>query len=159
MSRRWPLVWSVLAVLTACESADPTSELRQLIESIEIAAEERDSGYFRGLLSEHYTDTRGNDRERLIDTIRGYFLTHQSIEVVTRIRSIALKGTDAAEVSLLAGLLGQRAGASSLSGYDGRLYDIELELVEKSGDWQIIGAQWERSLASWDGDRVLENDG
>ncbi len=159
MFRRWPLAWSVLAVLTACESADPTSELQQLIESIEIAAEQRDSGYFRGLLSDRYTDTRGNDRERLIDTIRGYFLTHQSIEIVTWIRSIALKGTDAAEVSLLAGLLDQRAGESSLSGYGGRLYDIELELVEKSGDWQIIGARWERSLVSWDGDRVLEDDG
>ncbi len=152
MSRRWPLAWSLLAVLTACGSADPSSELQQLIEEMEIAAEERETGYFRELLSDRYTDARGYDRERMLDIIRGYFLTHQSIEIVTRIESIALKGNDATEISLLAGLLGRRAGAALLSGFDGRLYAIELELVAESGDWQLIGARWERSLASWDGD-------
>ena len=151
MSRCWPLVCSVLTVLAACGAEDPNSELRELIERTEVAAEERDTGHFRGLVSDRYTDVRGNDRERLVDMIRGYFLTHQSLEVVTRIESIVPSGTDAAEVSLLAGLLGQRAGASLLGGLDGQLYDIELELIREGGDWQIIGARWKRSQASWDG--------
>lgn len=152
MSRCWPLVCSLLTILIACGSEDPNSELRELIERTEIAAEERETGHFRRLLSDSYIDVRGNDRDRMIDIIRGYFLTHQSLEVVTRIESIVLNGTDAAEVSLLAGLLGQREGASLLGGLDGRLYDVELELVREGGDWQIIGAGWERSLSSWDGD-------
>ena len=151
MSRRWLLVGSLLTVLLACGSEDPNTELRELIERTEVAAEERETGHFRRLLSDRYTDPRGNNRERMIDIIRGYFLTHQSLEIVTRIESIVLNGTDAADVSLLAGLLGQREGASFLGGLDGRLYDVELELVREGGDWQIIGARWERSLASWDG--------
>lgn len=152
MSRRWPLACFVLTVLTACGSEDPNAELREFIERTEVAAEERDTGHFRGLVSDRYIDVRGNDRDRLIDIIRGYFLTHQSLEVVTRIESIVLSGADAAEVSLLAGLLGRRAGASLLGGFDGQLYDIELELIREGGDWQIIGARWERSQASWDGE-------
>ena len=152
MSIRWLLACSVLPLLNACGSDDPTAELRELIESTEIAAEERQTSHFRGLLSARYTDGRGNDRERMIDIIRGYFLTQQSLEVVTRINSIVLSGADAAEVTLLAGVLGQSAGASLLSGLDGRLYDLELELVQDGGDWQIIGAHWERSLQTWDGD-------
>ncbi len=150
MSRRWPLVCSVVTVLTACGSEDPNTELRELIERTEVAAEERDTGHFRALVSDRYIDVRGNDRERLIDIVRGYFLTHQSLEVVTRIESIVLSGADAAEVTLLAGMLGRRTGASLLGGLDGQLYDIELELIREGGDWQIIGARWERSQASWD---------
>ena len=152
MSRRWPLVCTVLTLLTACGSEDPNAELREFIERTEVAAEERDTGHFRRLVSDRYMDVRGNDRDRLIDIIRGYFLTHQSLEVVTRIESIVLSGADAAEVSLLAGLLGRRAGASLLGGFDGQLYNIELELIRDGGDWQIIGAGWERSQASWDGE-------
>ena len=152
ISRRWPLVCTVLTVLAACGSEDPNAELREFIERTEVAAEERDTGHFRALVSDRYMDVRGNDRDRLIDIIRVYFLTHQSLEVVTRIESIVLSGADVAEVSLLAGLLGRRAGASLLGGLDGRLYDIELELTREGGDWQIIGARWERSQASWDGE-------
>ena len=95
---------------------------------------------------QRYTDRRGNDRERVIATLRGYFLTHQSIEMVTRIESVSLSGTDAAEVVLHAGVLGRREGASLVGGLEGELYRIELELVNQDGDWQVIGAHWERSL-------------
>jgi len=152
MSVRWSLVSLLLPILTGCGSNDPDSELRELIERTEIAAEERQTSFFRQLLSDRYTDVRGNDRDGMIDIIRGYFLTHQSLEIVLRIESIELIGDDAAEMSLLAGVLGQRAGASLLSGLDGRLYDLELELVEDGGDWQVIGARWERSLKIWDDD-------
>ena len=149
MSCRWLLVCALSTLLAACGPEDPTGELRELIETTEEAAEDHKTGFFRELLSARYTDVRGNDRERVIGFIRGYFITHQSIEIVTRIETIELNGIDAAEVSLLAGLLDQRAGAPLLSGFDGRLYDIELEFVEESGDWRLIGARWERSLKSW----------
>ncbi|HJP34938.1 MAG TPA: hypothetical protein QF901_03035, partial [Gammaproteobacteria bacterium] len=90
--------------------------------------------------------------DEMIDIVRGYFLMHPSLEVLTRIDTIELNGDDAAEISLLAGVLGQRAGASLLGGLDGRLYDLELELVQDSGEWQINGARWERSLEIWGGD-------
>jgi hypothetical protein len=152
MSSRWPLVCSVLAALAACSSDDATSELRQLIDAAAAAAEERQTNHFRGLLSATYTDVRGNDYDEMIDIVRGYFLMHPSLEVLTRIDTIELNGDDAAEISLLAGVLGQRAGASLLGGLDGRLYDLELELVQDSGEWQINGARWERSLEIWGGD-------
>ena len=39
-----------------------------------------------------------------------------------------------------------------VEGFDGRVYRLELELVENDGDWQIIGASWERSLEAFRGD-------
>jgi hypothetical protein len=135
-----------LIALGACGGEDPESSLQRLIESAEAAAEARDTGFFRGLIAESYADSRGNDRDRIIDVVRGYFFTHQRIDVVTRIEETQLLGQDAARVVLLAGVLGRSDGSGVLDGFDGRLYEVELELVQTSGDWQIIGARWERAL-------------
>lgn len=133
-------------VLTSCGAEDPEAAVRELIERAEAAAEGRETGFFRDVLSERYTDGRGNDRDRLVATLRAYFLTHQSIEMVTRVDSVTLSGADAAQVVLHAGILGRRAGASLIGGLEGELYRVELELVDQGGDWQVIGANWERSL-------------
>ena len=136
----------LLGLVSACGSEGPEAAIRALIEGAEEAAESRETGFFRDILSESYVDARGNDRDRLISTLRGFFLTHDSIEIVTRIESIELSGSDAATATLHVGMLGSRAGASLIGGLDGELYRVELELVERGGDWQVIGARWERTL-------------
>ena len=143
--RRYAAMIVVLA-LGACGGEDPEASLQRLVESAEGAAEARDTGYFRGLIATSYADSRGNDRDRIIDAVRGYFFTNQRIDVVTRIEETQLLGQDAARMTLLAGILGRGEGAGVLDGFDGRLYEIELELVQSGGDWQIIGARWERAL-------------
>jgi len=144
---------AALAVLAAgCSAEDPATVIEQLIEATEVAGEARDTSHFRGLIADSYVDARGNDRERLINLIRGYFLAHQSIDVFTRIETVELRGEDAAEVVVLAGVVARRPGEGLLTGLDGRLYRLELEIVENDGDWQIIGAQWERSLEALRGD-------
>lgn len=151
-----PTCGRVLAAMAVffcgCSAEDPATVIEQLIEETEIAAESRDTGHFRGLIAESYIDGRGNDRERLINMIRGYFLAHQSIDVLSRIETVELRGDDAAEIVVLAGVLARRPGEGLLDGFDGRLYRLELELVENDGDWQIIGADWQRSLEAWRGD-------
>ncbi len=140
-------VLAATAVLAGgCSAQDPATAIEQLIEETEVAAESRDTGHFRRLIADSYVDARGNDREQLINLIRGYFLANQSIDVLSRIEAVELSGDDAAEVVVLAGVLARRPGAGLLDGFDGRVYRLELELVENGGDWQIIGASWERSL-------------
>ncbi len=157
MPSRRLLIVAVAACCISCSSgSDEEAELRLLIDSAETAAEERQTGYFRSLLSESYADNRGNDYERMIDILRGYFLMHPSLEIVTRIDTIELLGADAAEISLLAGVVGQRAGGSLLGGVDGRLYDLDIELVRDGSNWQVIGATWDRALDSWEGGAIPE---
>ena len=146
-------VLAAFAVLAGgCSAEDPATVIEQLIEATEVAGEARDTGHFRGLIADSYADARGNDRERLINLIRGYFLAHQSIDVFTRIETVELSGEDAAEIVVLAGILARQPGEGLLTGFDGRLYRLELELVENDGDWQVIGAEWERSLEALRGD-------
>lgn len=137
---------AVALALAACAGEDPEASLARVIESAEQAAEARDTGHFRDLIASSYADHRGNDRDRLIDVIRGYFFTNPRVDVVTRIEETELLGDDAARIVVLAGILGRREAGGMLGGFDGRVYRVELELVMRGPDWQIIGARWERSL-------------
>ena len=137
---------AVALALAACAREDPEASLARVIASAEAAAEARDTGYFRALIAPSYADHRGNDRDRLIDVIRGYFFANPRVDVVTRIEETELLGDDAARIVVLAGLLGRREGSGMLGGFDGRLYHLELELVLRGSDWRVIGARWERAL-------------
>jgi hypothetical protein len=43
-------------------------------------------------------------------------------------------------------MLGQRSDAELLAGVNADLYRFEIELVNDDGEWQIIGANWNRAL-------------
>jgi hypothetical protein len=133
----------LLAVLGAgCGSADPEAQIRELLTAAEEAAEARDTGFFRDLLGAGYRDARGNDRDQLLALLRGYFIAHQKIEVVSRIDTVAFEGADAARVVAHAGMVGQRAGESLLGGLDGELYRLQIELVDDGGQWRVISVSW-----------------
>jgi len=139
--------WLILCCLGfgACAADDPDAELRELVAAATAAAEARDTGHFRALLSDAYVDSSGRRKQDLTDLIRGYFFVTSDIDVVNRIQQVTLNGDDAAEIVLQSGLLA-RGRSGSILDLDGKLYRIELELVRESGGWRIIGAQWERIL-------------
>lgn len=144
MMARFALL-AAAASLRACAGGGAEEQLRRLIDEAEAAAESRDTGHFRSLISPDYRDTRGNDRDDVINLLRAYFLTHQSVEVVTRIEDVVLDGSDAAEIALGVALLGSRrrtSGESLFGGLRGDLERLELELVREGGDWRIVGASW-----------------
>jgi hypothetical protein len=142
------LVLLAAGIVAACGpgDADPDAAVRELLAAAEVAAEARDTGFFRDVIAASYRDSRGNDREQVINLIRGYFLTHMNVEVVSRVEQIQLAGGDAAEAVLHVGLAGRRTGQSLLGGIGADLYRLELELVRADRDWQIIGATWDGAI-------------
>lgn len=132
--------------LCACAPSDPEAEIRALLVAAEEAAEARDARFFADLLGESYRDARGNSRDEIVRTLRGYFIANQRVEVVSRIDEIVLEGRDAARATVHAGLVGQRAGATLLGGLDAELYRFDLELVNDGGEWRIIGARWRSAI-------------
>jgi len=133
-------------LVAGCGAGDPETEIRALLAAAEKAAEERDAGFFRDADGASYRDARGNDRDGLIRSIRGYFIANQRIEIVSRVDEVVLEGTDAARAVVHAGMVGQRAGATLIDGVEADLYRFELELVNDGGDWRIIGADYRRAL-------------
>jgi hypothetical protein len=140
-------LWVLAAALVAgCAGGDPDAEIRALLAAAEEAAEARDAGFFASILGAGYRDSRGNDKDEAVRSVRGLFLVNQRIEIVSRVDEVVLEGADAARAVVHAGLVGQRTGASLIDGVDADLYRFELELVNEGGDWQIIGAEIRRAL-------------
>jgi len=108
---------------------------------MEEAAESRNTGFFRGVIAESYRDPRGNDRERIITGIRGFFLANAKIEAIVRVTEVRLDGLASARVVLQLALL-REPGGRSLLGFDGDLRTVELEFLRDDA-WMLIGAQWD----------------
>ncbi|HEY8521466.1 MAG TPA: hypothetical protein VIN61_15425 [Gammaproteobacteria bacterium] len=137
--------WLLAAPLAGCGAPeDPAAAIHELVAAAERAAEARDTSFFRDHVAAGYRDARGNDRDALINLIRGYFLTHPRIEVVSRVSEVVLHGDDAATVTVRAALVGRRDGEPLLTGLDGDLHRFEIDLVLDGGEWQVIRAEWDR---------------
>ena len=143
-ARLGPFAAAAALLVTGCSQDDPEAEIRAVLAAAETAAEARDTGFFRDLIGDGYRDARGNDREQLINLLRGYFLANQKIEVVSRVEEVRLDGAGAAHAIVDAALVGQRAGESLLGGLGGDFYRFQIELVDDGGEWRMIGAKWER---------------
>ena len=128
-------------LLAACggDPSDPEAEVRAWIAQGEIAAEEKDRGELLDMISETYTDGRGNSHESIGDMLRVYFFRQQSIALLTSIDDITLMGDTAAMVNLTVGMAGTGSGAIGL---DADAYRFEFELEKPDDEWLLIGARW-----------------
>ena len=136
----------IAAAAASCGRSDPEAAIREVLTAAETAAEARDGGFFRGLLAPTYADSRGNDRAQMIDSIRGYFLAHSNIEIVTTIDEIVLDSADGASVVLHAGIVAKRAGQPLLGGLNGELQRVQLQLSRQDSDWQVTAASWQPAV-------------
>lgn len=129
----------------ACTSPDADAELKALLDGAELAAESRNTSFFRDLISESYTDRRGRNRDQLLDMVRGYFFVNARIEVARRTSEIEVGAGGRARVVLQAAVLGRPQGGSVLA-TDADFYRLELELAREDSHWRVIGADWIRVL-------------
>jgi len=137
------LVWgAAMAIMASCAGSEPERELRERIEAAAVAAEARDTGFFRDLIAASYADQRGNDRTSLLNLVRGQFLIHQRIEVISDIQAITVADGTAAHTVITAGLVGSAGPRLRFGELSAELYRIELEWIRDGGDWRVIGARW-----------------
>ena len=140
---RSPCSWVALALLlTACsDRASPEQEVRAVIDSMELAAEARDVGDLLEHLSDNYRDALGQDRQQAALYARGYFVTNQSVHLLTRIESLEFPAADQARVKLQVGMAG-RGGATGQGDLSADLHDFDLVLVREGSEWKVSYADW-----------------
>jgi hypothetical protein len=139
---RSPCFWVALALLTACsDAATPEHEVRAVIDSMEVAAEARDVGDLMEHLSDNYRDAQGQDRQQAALYARGYFVTNQSVHLLTRIESLEFPAPGEARVKLQVGMAGRGADTGS-GGLSADLHDFDLVLVREGNEWKVSYADW-----------------
>lgn len=136
-----------LCVLATACSGEPAStaeqQLRALIAQAEEAAERKDIAVLRRTLSERYADAHGNDRRAIEGILRGHFLRHQSIHLLTRVAAIALPAPGRAQATIYVAMAGRPvATAEELVRLKADLYRFDLFLEKEGGEWRVLRAEW-----------------
>lgn len=137
----WVILCGLLAALQLAACArDPSEQaLRDTIEALEIAGEERQVGDFMDHVAEDFAGNGAEyDRPGLQNLLRMVALRHQSISVVKSGVEIDLHG-DRALVRMRILVTG---GGGGLIPDSGQLFDTE------SG-WRFVDGQWQLGSASW----------
>lgn len=139
--RGWLLAGAMIMLLSACgkPSAGPEEQLRDWVSRGVTAAENGERRVLVGMISPAYADARGNDRDRIDNIFRAYFLRMNNIELLPAIEEITVIGDSAAELLITVGMAGTHDG---VLGFSADAYRFSLELENDGDDWQLIAARW-----------------
>jgi hypothetical protein len=139
------LIATLTPWLVASSDGDsPEQQVRTAITQIELAAEARDTSDVAEWLDPAYRDAHGNDNQEVQRLLRGYFLTNQSIHLLTRIQELSFPHPDEARVVLQVAMVGQEADAANAWNLAGDLHRFELSMISQDGEWRVNWARWQR---------------
>jgi hypothetical protein len=132
--------------LAACRSTPDTPEgqIRAEIARAEQAAEEKDIGTLKGLVSDAYRGDEGLDKKTLALLLAQEFMRHQSIHLFTRISSIEIDPPGQARVVAFVAMAGRPiASPDELAAVRADVYRYDLELAEEEPrHWRVTSATW-----------------
>ena len=117
-------------LLGACgaRSSDET-QVRELIDAVEIAGEARDTSDVLEHVARDYSDSQGFDRAQLQNFLRGYFLARPKIELLVDVETLEFP---------VEGLARARVDITSLPAGDRAILHVEFR--REDGEWRAVRA-------------------
>jgi hypothetical protein len=147
--RRALLAVFTFQALAACpaEPDSPEAQVRALFALAETAAEEKDAGALKELISEHYTDDGGRDRQAIAGMLSFHFLRHQTIHLLTRVHAIGFPEATRAAATIFVAMGGTPIlVVDDLARVRADLYRFDFDLADEGdGDWRVTRAAWRRA--------------
>ena len=149
--RRWRALLAAFAVstLAACpaEPDSPEAQVRALFARAETAAEQKDAGALKDLVSENYADDGGHDRQAIAGLLTFHFLRHQSIHLLTRVHAIGFPEPTRAAATIFVAMGGTPIlVVDDLARVRADLYRFDFDLADEAdGDWRVTRAAWRRA--------------
>ena len=135
---RFACLLAVSLQLTACSRGSDEEQIRGVIDAAEAAAEARDTSDFLKLIADHYRDSEGNDKARLQQFLRGYFITHPKIELLVRIQEIRIETAENARVRIEFALVGTRVEGDASNALTGETESLLIDLKRIDSDWRVV---------------------
>lgn len=142
----------LLATLGGCSSdpEDPKSQIKKVIEQIEVAAEKSSVKLFSEHVSSQYQDKRHKNRQQAMRLLLGYFHRNKNIHLFTRIRNIEIseQTPDVAKASVNVAMTGTQVDSSEqLMLLKARAYQFDVVLHKEDDQWLVRSAAWQRIQA------------
>jgi len=132
---------AALACAACGSSGTPEDELRTLVDETEKLAEARDAGALRDLVADDYQDAGGRDASDVRNLLHAWLVAHPSVNLLTRIDSVELEGTELARVQVTVGMLGREAKGDSDWDLAVEVERLDIRLARDGGDWRVISAR------------------
>lgn len=95
----------------------------------------------RDLVADDYRDGSGRDAGDVRNLLHAWLVAHPSVNLLTRIDSVELEGTELARVQVTVGMLGREAKGESDWGLAADVERLDIRLVRDGGNWRVIGAR------------------
>jgi hypothetical protein len=141
-------VWLLLPLIQGCsnDSPSPEEQIRQLIVAGEQAVESRSISAVQAQLSDQYADTAGHQKRTIARLLASYFISHQSIHLLTQVGAVNLIGEDQAEVTVFVAVAGQPLNApSDFLSLRANLLRFDLTLIKEASQWLVRSASWRKA--------------
>lgn len=110
------------------------------MDEAEALAEARDAGALRALIADDYRDANGRGASDIRNVLHAWLVAHPSVNLLTRIDSIELEGTEQARVQVTVGMLGREAKGGADWDLAADIERLDIRLARDEGDWRVIGA-------------------
>lgn len=141
------LVLALAAVVSACSSTPkgtPEDQIRALIANGEKAAEEKDLGTLKNLVSDAYKDEDGNRKPEIMQILAFHLMRNASVHLLTRVRTIEFPELKTAKATVYVGMAGGKLGSiDDLMRYRADLYRVDFTAAnEGQPDWRVTSAKW-----------------
>jgi len=114
--------------------------VRAFVDAAETAAEARDASALKGLVADDYRDREGRTADDVRNFLHAWLAAHPSVNLLTRIDSLELEGTEQARVEVTVGLLGREAKGGSDWSLAFEVERLEVRLAREGGEWRVIAA-------------------
>jgi len=138
---------ALILLLPGCrgERTNPEAEVRALINGAVMAAENKNMGTLRGLISELYADDQGQDMRAIEGLLRLHFLRNQTLHLHAHIQSVTLPQPDRAQATVLVAMAGTPiASAQDLPALRADLHRFVIDFVREEKAWRVRRAAWQR---------------
>lgn len=138
----WALGLAVLlAGCGAPPAGDPETEIRKLVATAEVAAQDGDFDALADLVANDYADRAGRDRREVLLLTRGLLMRYARLELLVRIDEVQVLSPQLASVRLAV-----IAAGASAAGLSADTFPLALSLRNEGAGWQVTQANWGRDL-------------
>lgn len=136
-----------MLALAGCRAGrdTPEAQVRLLIRDAVAAAEQKQLGTLRDMVSERYADEQGLDKRAVENLLRLQFLRNERLHLYTRIQSVTLPKPDRAQATVLVAMAGVPiASEADLPALRADLHRFEIDFAREDRTWRVQRAAWRR---------------
>jgi len=144
------LLTGLFFLVVGCGSndTDPEAQLRQVIEQMQQAAEQRQIGDLMAHVSETYSDDAGQGWKQVRAAIQLQFIRNPKIHTLKLVKFLEIENAQHATATVLVAMAGRPiSGASALGSLRADLLRFDL-LFEFEDHWKLTNARWSPANAT-----------